>query len=321
MQAHEELESVFGSWLGNPHTIACASGTAALHLAFEALAMPLGRLVAMPDYTMVACARAVSLAGLIPVFIDCKDNLLIDEELISTKNISAILAVHIYGRRCAMDKIAALADRVGAFLIEDLAEAHGVLPHPRTDAACWSFYRNKIVHGEEGGLVAFRSLELALRAKRLRCMGFTDDHDFYHIPRGHNYRLADLLAAPIIVDFQKLPTNLSLRRCVEVWYNSCIPEGWRMPPRDVVWVYDLRIPGITLKQQSQMVSQLNSWGVTARQGFKPMSQQAEYAGCRGGMRAQCLASEIIYLPVFPEMTFDVVEHNAKLLIDSVAKFI
>lgn len=59
--------------------VACSSGTAALHLALEAL--PVER-VFLPDLTMVACARAVVMAGLEPVFVDCDERLLMDLDLL-----------------------------------------------------------------------------------------------------------------------------------------------------------------------------------------------------------------------------------------------
>mgnify|MGYP000263818837 CR=1 FL=1 len=100
--------------------------------------------------------------------------------------------------------------------MEDRAEAHGVdfgdyIP----DAACWSFYRNKIVAGEEGGAIAFKNPRHASVAKSLRSLGFTTSHDFYHVPRGHNYRLANCLAQLVLSSLANVDANLAKRRQLE----------------------------------------------------------------------------------------------------------
>lgn len=330
MQAYERLEKEFGEWAGVPNVVACSSGTAALHLALEALQLPSGSEVIVPDFTMIACARAVSLAGLVPVFVDCGRDLLVRPDLIRKAvgpSTRAIMVVHVYGRRCDMEVIHKIAEEFDLYVIEDLAEAHGVRPHPRTFASCWSFYSNKIIGGQEGGAVALglNVPEIDVEyVRKLRCLGFTDAHDFSHIPRGHNYRMSNLHAAYILdgafninalrwakekATLGRNPnlTSIELRREDELKYNRhCIAE-WRMPDRDAPWVYDLRIPGMTRERQHETVKALNDAGIKARHGFKPMSNQLEYCRCRkvlslgedGLSEAERASQEVIYLPLTP----------------------
>src|SRR3990167_3912595 len=76
MEAYERLENEFGDFVNmrQGEMVACSSGTAAIHLALEALELPIASEVIMSDYNMIACPRAVSLAGLIPKFIDCNND-------------------------------------------------------------------------------------------------------------------------------------------------------------------------------------------------------------------------------------------------------
>jgi len=319
VEAYERLEREFGQWIGNPNTVACSSGTAALHLALESLKLPPGSRVAVPEFTMVACARAVTLAGFTPWFVDCREDLLMDPELLqrAPRQVKAVMPVHVYGRRCSMDRIHKVAQDRKWAVVEDLAEAHGVQPHPQTDAACWSFYKNKIVAGEEGGMIAFRDPHAACRARKLRSLGFTDAHDFLHIPRGHNYRLANCLALLVLESLLRVDENLVRRRCLTYLYDSLIPEAWRMPPRDVDWVYDLRIPGMTTDQQDRIVYSLNAAGVAARHAFKPMSHQREFRGYWHHLVATRMAREVIYLPVDPHLTEEDVRRAVDLLLAAV----
>lgn len=315
METYERFEQEWEKWAGVENVVACSSGTAALHLALEAMQLPLGSEVIVPDFTMVACPRAVTLAGLVPVFVDCTADLLMDYMLVERlleqdegKTIRAIMPVHVYGRKYPVDCGRQCED---VRVIEDLAEAHGVKPHPDTDAACWSFYKNKIIAGEEGGAVAFKDPEHAARARQLRSMGFTAAHDFMHVPRGHNYRMSNAHATLILDSLERVGADhrnglgtLSSRRHVEARWGEACPVEWRMPPRDAPWVYDLRIPGMTSEQQGRVVGALQEVGVAARHAFKPCSRQEEYRQCRmaardliTGTAASLAAREVIYLPL------------------------
>jgi perosamine synthetase len=301
--------------------VACSSGTAALHLAFEALQLRRGGEVLMCDFNMVACPRAAVMAGLQPRFVDCRSDLCIDVDKLEaalTDDTVAILATHIYGRRCNMDRIHDMVSGRSIAVVEDLAEAHGVRPHEYTDAACWSFYRNKIVAGEEGGAVAFYSPREADLARQLRCLGFTDKHDYDHVPRGHNYRLADCLAQKVRTSLASYLDNAKWReKCVQA-YIAATPFYWLMGPRSANWVYDFRIPG--LLNIDEVVSELQKV-IPARHGFKPMSTQREFINLRHVRENAYLASrEVIYLPLFDvttrsriyqEVIFDMVRRVAK----------
>lgn len=335
MEPYQQLEHEWAKFIStesNKYTpeqiVTCSSGTAALHLATEVLAQTQnGKQVIVPDYTMVSCARAVSLAGLEAVLVDCyEENYNIDGDLLysltSNKvvnlagSVAAIMAVHVYGRLCGMETIYNLASDWSLFVIEDLAEAHGITPSPYSDAACWSFYKNKIIHGEEGGIIAFKKREHADKARRLRNIGFTPAHDYTHIPRGHNYRLANLLATPILKSLQLYQcdgvitpwstvsrTVLEHRRYLEACHikEHMVLGGLKCPAdRDAPWVYDVRLPGMNKVQQAALVYSLQIEGIQARFGFKPISQQEEYKKCTKissmGV-ADKLATEVFYLPL------------------------
>ena len=311
MEAFQRLEREFAAFNGLDPAgmVACSSGTSALHLAFEAMRLPAGSEVLVPDYNMVACPRAVTLAGLVPAFVDCDERLLMSMrhagEAYRENETRAVLFVHIYGRRYDVNRFAWAAvnhvEPPGIAIVEDLAEAHGVKPHLQTDAAAWSFYRNKIIAGEEGGAVWFRDPAHAALARELRTLGFTAAHDYTHTPRGHNYRLSNAHADLILDSLHHYPRNLAERRRLEAAYDRHCPAEWRMPPRQAPWVYDLRIPGMARPQQIEVVRTLQAAGFSARFGFWPMSRQEEYQGCRvvGNGNAVRLASEVVYLPLTP----------------------
>jgi dTDP-4-amino-4,6-dideoxygalactose transaminase len=247
MEQYQLLEVDLSKWIETEpeNVVVCSSGTAALHLAIESLEV-YNSCILLSDYNMIACARAIALSGSYPRLGDFNLNLLINpgkfpDVQSQTARISAIMPVHIYGRRCDMDIIHRKAEQYQCSVIEDMAEIHGVKPHAKSHAACWSFYKNKIVAGEEGGAVWFKDSKIAQRARMLRSLGFTEDHDFRHIPRGMNYRLSNANAAIIRRSLAFFEENVYDRLALLEEYDRLIPPEWKMPKRESPWVYDKSI--------------------------------------------------------------------------------
>jgi perosamine synthetase len=310
LQPFEQMERDWAEFnqLDPAGMVACSSGTAALHLALEAMRLPQGSEVIVPDLTMIAVPRAVTLAGLTPVFVDCDDTLNMDPKLLRNqgaaktgKYLSAMVVVHTYGVQARREEINFETGTYDCRFIEDLAEAHGLTPHHNTDAACWSFYKNKIVAGEEGGAVWFRDKEHAALARQLRTLGFTDAHDFTHVPRGHNYRMSNAHAALVLDSLRRVVLSQENRWLQWHTYNELCPKDWRMLRPDAPWVYAMRIPGLVPLVQSIIIEWLKKEGIEARHCFKPSSYQEEYrqAKCVHHIPNMCgrMVQEVIYLPL------------------------
>ncbi|MBI3075240.1 MAG: DegT/DnrJ/EryC1/StrS family aminotransferase, partial [Parcubacteria group bacterium] len=269
--SYQKLEREFAALTGYAHGVAVNSGTAALHLALVGLGVGTGDEVIVPDFSMVAAAFAVSYTGATPVFVDCGDDLLIDIKKIEdaiTPCTKAIMPVHIYGRICDMQAIGAIAKKHGLKIIEDCAEVHGAKIGP-ADVSCFSFYRNKIVHAEEGGMIVTNDENLALNFQDLKSMAFGDRHDYYHTRIGFNYRMPDYQANLALESLAKLSETLKKRKEIEAWYEEYMPPVYKMPPREVVWVYDFLHP-----RRDDTVKRLREKG--ARHFFKPPSSFPMY---------------------------------------------
>lgn len=314
MQTFELLEHKFGEWIENDNTVAVSSGTSALHIACEVLAqLEYGKrsssfmTMKIPEFTMIACPRAAAMARLTPWFEDCNDSLLMlptPEE----DNFVSVMAVHVYGRK--MD----LTSYLGVPVIEDLAEAHGINPRPESFAGCWSFYKNKQIHGEEGGMIAFKDKEAADLARKLRSLGFDSNHNYMHVPRGINARMSNLHAEPILRSLSMIDQVNEIRAAQSAKYDALLPEAWKMPPRDVHWVHDIRIPGLTYPVQDCIVRSCRNRGLEARHGFKPMSDQPEFSTWKPKLNARRLSQEVIYLPLGESLSLSDIAKNAETFV-------
>lgn len=308
MEPFEELEQRWAKWnkLDPRGMVSCSSGTAALHLALECFNLPADSEGITSDLNMVAVPRAIRMANLRPTFVDCDSNLLMDCKLASnavTYKTSAIIATHIYGRDINLSKLSVSNKLI---LIEDIAEAHGLEPYPRTDAACWSFYKNKTIFGEEGGAVWFKDFTRAAMARSLRSLGFTEKHDMMHVARGHNYRMSNAHAKLVLTTLQNYDDTV--RYDTERYYDSFCPDAFKTPFHKYPWVYDIRIKGLDYVTQDKIISELKNTGIQARHCFKPMSMQPEFDRVsKLSLKAYDASREVIYLPLRPKLDADMLK--------------
>jgi dTDP-4-amino-4,6-dideoxygalactose transaminase len=229
-----EFERKFADWQGSKYAISASSGTAALHISLSALGIGPGDEVIVPSYTFIASSFSVVQAGAIPRFADVN----IDDHCISVESAEklvnertkAIMAVHLYGNVCDMDKVLAFAKRHNLFVIEDNAEAFGGVYKGRKTgtlgniAAC-SFCQNKtFTTGGEGGIVTTDSEELAWQARSFRDHGYDVKQrlslleleqklPYIHNLVGWNYRMTEMQSVIGIAELERIDTwNLPRRR-------------------------------------------------------------------------------------------------------------
>ncbi len=229
-----EFERRFAEWQGSKYAISVATGTAALHVALNALGVGPGDEVIVPSYTFIATGFSVVQAGAVPRFADVN----IDDHLISvasaeklvTPRTRAIIPVHLYGNVCDMDKIAAFARRHNLFVIEDNAEAFGGEYKGRKTgtigqmAAC-SFCQNKtFTTGGEGGMVTTDDEDLAWKARSFRDHGYDvrqrlslleleQKLPYIHNMVGWNYRMTEMQSAIGVAELDRMDTwNMPRRR-------------------------------------------------------------------------------------------------------------
>ncbi|MFJ8675646.1 DegT/DnrJ/EryC1/StrS family aminotransferase [Streptomyces sp. NPDC093589] len=300
----QRFEQAFADYNGSAHGVACSSGTAALTLALRALGVGPGDEVIVPEFTMVATAWAVTYTGATPVFVDCGDDLNVDVSRIEEKITSrtkVIMPVHIYGRRCDMDAIMDIAFQYNLKVVEDSAEAHGV--RPVGDIACYSLFANKIITAGEGGICLTDDPKLAGQLAHLRAMAFTKDHSFLHKKLAYNYRMTAMQAAIALAQTERLDEILETRRGIEKRYDeglADVPGITLMPPRDVLWMYDLRA-----ERRAELQAFLAGHSIETRLFFKPMSRQPMYFHPDWpSLKASEFAADGLYLPTHSDLTPD-----------------
>jgi perosamine synthetase len=250
-----EFEEKFAAYVGTRYAIATSSGTAALHLAVEALGIGPGDEVLTTSFSFVASANCLLYAGAIPSFVDIDPRTLnLDPRLLreaiardyvwdggksrlvnrqSGRVLKAILPVHVFGLLCDMEPILELAEIFNLRIIEDACEAlgstySGIRVGTFGDAAAFAFYPNKQMTTGEGGMLVTNDSEIAAVCRSSRNQGRDDDSSWLrHVRLGYNYRLSDLHAALGLAQLERIDGLLAARARVADQYArglAGIPE-------------------------------------------------------------------------------------------------
>jgi len=236
----ERFECEFAERVGSRYAVACASGTAAIHVSMRLLDIGPGDDVIVPTLTFVASANPVRYEGANPILVDVEhrtwnlDPDLVVEEIerrarLGLRQVRAVEVVHILGRPAEIGKLAEACERHGVALIEDAAESLGAIyvEPPLSGRSvgtigaigCFSFNGNKVITAGGGGMMVTDDEALARRAKHLTTQARLPGLEYDHDEIGYNYRLTNLAAALGLSQLEELSTLLARKRAIAERYD------------------------------------------------------------------------------------------------------
>jgi dTDP-4-amino-4,6-dideoxygalactose transaminase len=310
------LEEEFASFCHVKHAIGANSGTSALHLALLGAGIEPGDEVITVPFTFYATAAAIGYVGAVPVYVDIDPRTLnLDVtrlEAAITQRTRAILPVHLYGQPADMDPILEIARRHKLVVIEDVAQAHGAEYKGRRaggigDIGCFSFYPTKNLGAAgEGGMVTTNNSEYAGTIAMLRNWG--EEHRYYPVLKGYNYRLPAIQAAMLRVKLRRLNLWTETRRNLAGEYDCLLEDADVMrpvSPADARHVYCLYT--IQADDRDRLQKELENAGIqTAVHYPLPIHLMPAYADARykaGDFPvAEACARRVLSLPLYPQMT-------------------
>lgn len=180
-----DLEMKLKDLLKVKHLLFVTNGTVAIQMAIKALDLK-GEIITTP-FSFVATTSSIVWENCQPVFVDIDERSLnIDAEKIEsaiTEKTSAILATHVYGNPCDVEKIEEIAKKHNLKVIYDAAHAFGVEVSGRSifefgDISTCSLHATKLYHSGEGGLVVTKDAELLKKLAYIRNFGFDGPENF-----------------------------------------------------------------------------------------------------------------------------------------------
>ncbi|MBL8931855.1 MAG: aminotransferase class I/II-fold pyridoxal phosphate-dependent enzyme [Kineosporiaceae bacterium] len=316
----QELEDRIAELLGVRHAIAVVNGTVGLQLAARALGLS-GEVI-VPSYTFVATAHALSWIGLTPVFADIDDlTHTLDPLAVSraiTPATSGIVAVHLWGRPAAVERLQKVADDHGLELVFDAAHAFGVSHNGRMigsfgRAEVFSFHATKFFNTFEGGAVTTDDDDLAERLRRLRNFGFQGLDDVGG--EGTNGKMPEICAAMGLVNLDAIESFVQTNRLIHATYRRALARVpnvrlLEFPPGEAAnYQYAvLEVEDGDPQLRDRVIDALRAENVMARRYFWPgCHRMAPYADQVPGAGewlpvTELVAGRVIVLPTGTAMT-------------------
>ena len=216
-----KFENILSAFFGRP-SVCVSTGTAALHLALQAIGIGRGDEVLVQSLTYVASFQAISATGATPVACDVDPETLCldwrDAERRLTSNTKAVMPVHYAGGVGALDEIYAFANYHGLRVVEDAAHAFGTIHNGiriggSGDVVCFSFDGIKNITSGEGGCIVTEDENVLGKLRDARLLGVEKDTkkrllgerswSFDVTNQGWRYHMSNIMAAIGIEQLKK----------------------------------------------------------------------------------------------------------------------
>ena len=325
------FEQEFAAFCEAEYAIGVDSGTSALELLLRAYDIGAGDEVITVANTFIATTLAISYTGAIPVLVDIDPKTYnIDVSQIEdtiTPRTKAIMPVHLYGQPADMDSILAIAGRHDLLVIEDACQAHGARYRDRRagslgHAAAFSFYpgKNLGAYGD-GGIVVTNDEHVADTVRMLRNYGQREKYQ--HLIRGFNRRLDTLQAAILRVKLRYLEEANAARRQHAKLYSELLADLPVAIPVEADFaesVYHLYV--IRAENRADLASHLRDKGIASGTHYPvPIHLHPAYQDLGYGEGdipiSECYAEQMLSLPMYPELTEDMIEYTVDAIRDFV----
>lgn len=324
-----EFEREYAAFVGVRHCVGVANGTDAIEIALRALGVGLGDECILPANSFIATAEAVRRAGGVPVLVDCVDDgtYLMDVEAADaavTPRTKAIIPVHLYGQAAPVEQLLPIAKRIGAWVVEDAAQAQGaqrtgVPAGALGHVAATSFYpgKNLGAYGDAGAVLT-GSDELAAQMRMIGNHGSVRKYE--HEVFGVNSRLDALQAVVLSAKLRRLAGWNAARRAAAERYDKLLSDLDEVVKPQVldgnehVWhLYVVQVP-----HRDRVLQELHAAGVGAGIHYpQPIHRTSAFADLGYQEDAFPVArrtvARLLSLPLFPEITSEQQEYVISVL--------
>ena len=318
-----ELELTLKRTLGLNHLLFVSNGTIALQMALKALGIE-GEVITTP-FSYVATTSSIVWENCTPVYVDIDPNTFnIDPTKIEaaiTAKTTAILATHVFGNACDIDAIEAIAQKHQLKVIYDAAHCFGTLYKGKSilaygDISTISFHATKLFHTVEGGAVITQTPSVLRKLALLRNFGHDGPDKFSGI--GINGKNSELHAAMGIINLRYIDEILAKRKWLHGLYDSALMNlSVQRPAIQLNCNWNYAYYHIVFNSEAQLLASiqlLNEHWVYPRRYFYPSLNTLSYVTAVPTPVSENIASRILCLPLYHEMTKAEVDLIARLLL-------
>jgi perosamine synthetase len=314
------FEEAFKKHLGVKYAIATSSCTGALHMGMAAIGIGPGDEVIMADTNWIASAAPIVHLGAKPVFVDIDaESWCLDPDQVEaaiTSNTKAILAVHIYGNLCDMDRLLAIGTKHGIPVIEDAAEAIGSQYQGKRAGSMgafgsFSFHGTKTMTTGEGGMFVTNDAALYETVLTLsnhgRARGQTKQ--FWPDMVGFKYKISNVQAAIGCAQIERIDELIARKREIFANYRELLKPhaAVTVNPEATGNVNGAWMPSAVFTPASgvtreRLQAEFSAGNIDARVFFHPLSSLPMFEEQKQNRLAWDIPGRAINLPSFHDMT-------------------
>lgn len=319
------FEELFKEHLSIKYVIATSSCTGALHMGMAALNIGPGNEVIMADTNWIASASPVVNLGAKPIFVDIlPDTWCIDPEKVEaaiTKNTKAIVATHLYGNLCDMDKLLAIGHKHGIPIVEDAAEAIGSVWKGKRAGSMgtfgtFSFHGTKTITTGEGGMFVTNDAQLFEKVLTISNHGRSRSQtkQFWPDVIGFKYKISNIQAAIGCAQIERVEDLVMRKREILNKYRqsfkkiSCISIN----PEPAGTVNGAWMPTLVFSRHTGITRQILqdaflSANIDARVFFWPLSSLNMFEPVISNVNSWDIPNRAINLPSYHDMNDEELE--------------
>lgn len=328
---HKLFEQQLQDYLDVPYLSLFANGHVGLEVAIDAFDLK-GEVITTP-YTHCSTTHSIVRNGLTPVFCDVNDrDLTIDVDQIEkyiTDKTCAIVATHVYGYACDVEKIEAIAKKHNLKVIYDAAHAFGVTINGKGianfgDASMFSCHATKVFHTIEGGITAFKDKEILDKVNVLINFGFVSHADVAYVST--NARMNEFEAAMGICNLRHIDGEIARRKVAADRYTQRlgnVPGIRLMAPQPGITqnysYYPVFFDGFKLTRD-EVQAKLAEHNIYARKYFAPLTSELTcYQEAYGVTVAHTPVAKhasdcVLTLPLFAELPLEDVDRICDIIL-------
>ena len=300
------------------------NGTIALQIALRSLDITEGEIITTP-FSYVATTSSILWERCTPVFVDIEPNTFcIDANEIEksiTKNTKAIMAVHVFGFPCDVEKIEKIATKNNLKVIYDAAHAFGVKYKGKSlfdygDISIGSFHATKVFHTIEGGCLVTKSKEVSNKIDLIKRFGHHGDD---HYMLGTNAKASEFQAAMGLCNLKYVESIIKKREKITNLYNKLLKNKVQKIkiPKNIK--YNYAYYPILLKNEGQLlkiVSKLNKNNVFPRRYFYPSLNTLSYLKkSQSCPISESVSSRILCLPLYDVLDEKIINDICKIIFE------
>jgi perosamine synthetase len=325
------FEELFKDHLQVNYAIATSSCTGALHMGMTSLGIGPGDEVIMADTNWIATASPIVHLGAKPVFVDIlPDSWCIDPEKAEaaiTPKTKAIVAVHLYGNLCDMERLLAIGEIYGIPVIEDAAEAIGSVYHGKRAGSigafgAFSFHGTKTLTTGEGGMFVTNDPDLYERVLTLsnhgRARGQTKQ--FWPDMVGFKYKMSNIQAAIGCGQMERIDSLIQRKREIFATYREKLADlpGVAMNPEPEGTINSAWMPTVVFSPETginreKLQSAFAGEHIDARVFFWPLSSLDMFESAEHNLNAWAIPKRAINVPSYHDIVEKDIEHVCSVI--------